>query len=604
MNSDTETDSGYDIGVEESASESQTPQDEAALSRITLPGFHLPYDYNSGKGSTLFPSGLRLGITAGVLESKPVMTLRELAMLELMNQWTDDPDWHKGLSDQATLNVWHGKATTEGIQGIKFSEQMFEYCTNELRRKAQTYRQFPVVQVFDADVVKSDAIVPPDLKNTLKDGSKTLEDDYDTAHPSDNKGTRETVDPWLYPLVYGRSRILPNYLTSLDNCIDCWINDAVTLDRITDFKVPRSQMQFYPFSDKFQWLPCKVDILRSAKITSYINNLHPKKYKQLYRDIERVIECALPLWSSALNPLKNPSRPPNRVIYTKVQYHRPEGGPKPKRELNENFYVFQERMDKWIERRKQLRRLVQPEPEPYIPSSSTLYVEQETLAARAFRWSSDSLLFFSPPSSPNTLKVFGDSKDGWHVPYFRNEHICAIAIYCFDTVNITPCRISFRHQVDPHNIDGIEHAESDTTWLEQVFGCERGQPAVQCFGSIEMKEGRLLAYPNTIQTKREHFRLVDPTKSGHLKILTLCLVDPNVRIISTANIPCQRWDWWCEAARAREPQLSFEERYALDGGFDYPIPSKEGNETRGEALRKWQTFVRAHTSRHFESLKL
>ena len=40
---------------------------------------------------------------------------------------------------------------------------------------------------------------------------------------------------------------------------------------------------------------------------------------------------------------------------------------------------------------------------------------------------------------------------------------------------------------------------------------------------------------------------MDPTKPGHRKILALFLVDPNIRVISTAHVPCQRKDWWIEA---------------------------------------------------------
>ena len=37
---------------------------------------------------------------------------------------------------------------------------------------------------------------------------------------------------------------------------------------------------------------------------SYINNLHPLKYKGLYRLIERVIDAAIPLWNLTLGPLE------------------------------------------------------------------------------------------------------------------------------------------------------------------------------------------------------------------------------------------------------------------------------------------------------------
>ena len=37
------------------------------------------------------------------------------------------------------------------------------------------------------------------------------------------------------------------------------------------------------------------------RITSYINNLHPQKYQNLYSLIERVIDAAIPLWNLSLS---------------------------------------------------------------------------------------------------------------------------------------------------------------------------------------------------------------------------------------------------------------------------------------------------------------
>jgi hypothetical protein len=45
-------------------------------------------------------------------------------------------------------------------------------------------------------------------------------------------------------------------------------------------------------------------ILTSNSITSYINNLHPHRYRDLYRVIEDVISKAIPLWNMTLTPLK------------------------------------------------------------------------------------------------------------------------------------------------------------------------------------------------------------------------------------------------------------------------------------------------------------
>ena len=53
------------------------------------------------------------------------------------------------------------------------------------------------------------------------------------------------------------------------------------------------------------------------RITSYINNLHPLKYKGLYRLIERVIDAVIPLWNLTLGPLESC----DWSSYLRVHYH-------------------------------------------------------------------------------------------------------------------------------------------------------------------------------------------------------------------------------------------------------------------------------------------
>jgi hypothetical protein len=50
------------------------------------------------------------------------------------------------------------------------------------------------------------------------------------------------------------------------------------------------------------------------------------------------------------------------------------------------------------------------------------------------------------------------------------------------------------------------------------------------------------------------FKLIDPTKPGHRRFIALWLVDPNKRIISTANVPPQQQDWWVDAIFGDIPQ--------------------------------------------------
>lgn len=83
-------------------------------------------------------------------------------------------------------------------------------------------------------------------------------------------------------------------------------------------------------------------------------------------------------------------------------------------------------------------------------------------------------------------------------------------------------------------------------WLTEIYGCEQNGPTVQEVGSIWCKEDRLVTFPNILQHQVQPFKLIDVAKPGHRKILALFLVDPGIRIISTANVPPQQRDWWSE----------------------------------------------------------
>lgn len=81
-------------------------------------------------------------------------------------------------------------------------------------------------------------------------------------------------------------------------------------------------------------------------------------------------------------------------------------------------------------------------------------------------------------------------------------------------------------------------------WLEPIFGACLGSPSAQAIASLEIPEGRLITFPNLLLHEYDLFRVADRTKPGHCKVLTFLLVDPNIRVISSAIVPGQRFDWW------------------------------------------------------------
>jgi hypothetical protein len=155
---------------------------------------------------------------------------------------------------------------------------------------------------------------------------------------------------------------------------------------------------------------------------------------------------------------------------------------------------------------------------------------------------------------------------GWHVEGQMNESICATALYYLDSENITDNSLSFRMQTSAYMNDdkGYDVGQDAYHWMESVYGTSLGcgnSPCLQNYGSVQTRQGRLLAFPNVFQHRVSPFELIDPTKPGHRRFIALWLVDPTKRIISTANIPPQQLTWYVDAllgstGAARQEALS------------------------------------------------
>jgi hypothetical protein len=92
---------------------------------------------------------------------------------------------------------------------------------------------------------------------------------------------------------------------------------------------------------------------------------------------------------------------------------------------------------------------------------------------------------------------------GWHIEGQMNEHICATALYYLDSENITDNSLSFRMQTSAYMNDeerGYEVGQDCYYWLEQVYGTSLGgnSPCLQNYGSVQTRQGRLLAFPNVL----------------------------------------------------------------------------------------------------------
>lgn len=215
-------------------------------------------------------------------------------------------------------------------------------------------------------MVKSDSIIATELKEELRKAVAPLEDVPASAqdwHPGSNEQVLDLVHPSLFPLIYGRSRILPTGQITLEDCIqnsgkgeivpvpsddDCrlgskphWLSQNGTGD--TNY-----------WSNRFQWLPSNIAFTEGegVKIESYINNLHPVHHKSIYPVIEKFIAKSIPAWDLVLSSyVTHGSVERLRVPMTGTEYEFPLGEEAPEdigKELGEDDDEYYEVREQWV----------------------------------------------------------------------------------------------------------------------------------------------------------------------------------------------------------------------------------------------------------------
>lgn len=154
---------------------------------------------------------------------------------------------------------------------------MADWCIDEVKHKARIYEESGgLVSVYRGDVVKSDLAVPVGVKEALKTSVRPLEDvpaNQKDWHPDSDDKVLDLVHPSLFPLVYGRTKILSSGRLTLENFLDHYPESEVVPIPPEDEAKLRSTLSSdqpgsKPYSRNFQWLPCEVDI--SGKAPKYI----------------------------------------------------------------------------------------------------------------------------------------------------------------------------------------------------------------------------------------------------------------------------------------------------------------------------------------------
>ncbi|KAM7194458.1 Protein of unknown function (DUF4246) domain containing protein [Naviculisporaceae sp. PSN 640] len=542
-----------------------------------------------------------------------LLQVREVAMMVLMDRLTDKPDWTEKVKDDQIVAKWRKEAmavefeqmlpvTNPAERTRLISEKAFDYCIAELRCKAEFFKESGLIYTLDSgdhthNIIKSDVLVKPDLHVQLKTAmDKLLADQASNPdwHPRTDDMVWDVVHPSMYPFVYNRTRFIHDEVVGIEDAIDKWSGKGIVPTQNKTSSPKQGSVPDDRWSETYQWLPSNLAIQDdgTVKFTSYINNLHPTKYRGIYTVIEKLIDTAMPAWDHALHgqvfykTTESKSEQKRGIRFdlppeyyegtetaawqeynaqTVADYEAAKGklefSEDDVQDAIENIHWREdieeqdpETIAKWKEEAlrhlkwKEIRDPFLPEPLDFAP------VTYKNLHGDSIRdrFKNNGLqVYVKMASIELTPEKPSFPAGGWHIEGQLNEQIVATALYYVDSDNVTPSSLSFRKQCDEEQEALQERVgQSMFDYYERLY-CKRlgynEDEAVQYFGDVVTQQGRLLAFPNVYQHRVSGFELKDKTKPGHRRFIALWLVNPTVRVISTANVPPQQFDWWYEA---------------------------------------------------------
>lgn len=133
----------------------------------------------------------------------------------------------------------------------------------------------------------------------------------------------------------------------------------------------------------------------------------------------------------------------------------------------------------------------------------------------------------------------------WHIEGTPSEKIIASGLHYLKVENITPSFLEFRKPVII-NDEEVEYPQCDPKYTTHHYGITPGDhydgTMNRYLGLIKCSEGATVVFPNTLQHHVKEFKLEEGSEKGERIILAFFLIDPDCRIVSTADVlPQQEW---------------------------------------------------------------
>ncbi|KAJ3193786.1 hypothetical protein HK101_004097 [Irineochytrium annulatum] len=456
----------------------------------------------------------------------------EKAYIAVLGEILGKVGWQEKMRDEEIWGRWMKESELAPAAAVHLRKELEHLAANRIVRVDRPAGA--LISPFSAHgAYLSDTVIDAELARVLR---KRLQPAEDLAlleerwHPGSKRQVLDVVHPTPYCLVYGRT------LTS----------GTPTAIVGTNATVP-PQAKDNDVSEKFQWLPCEVDVDDDGRVTlrSPIHNLRPtRENAPLYRSIAAALSRMMPMFERSVGSLE--MTPANRIPVTDWGLTETSQG----EYVNDKLEAFREseqpgddfdedRMrevleGEWIEMVK-----VPEVPEEFDPERGLAKEKVVSLRGKRIQVIVKVSSVHLTPEKPS----YGGT--GWHFEGMKNEAIIATGIYYETVDNITESRLSFR---EPFIDESFDYEQNEHAHLEKAFDFKNWvSPAVQKVGSLVCLEGRCVTFANQIQHCIEGFSLADPTKPGLRRTLCFFLVSPSARIVSTRDVPGgQRADWAAE----------------------------------------------------------
>ncbi|KAJ4470813.1 hypothetical protein J3R30DRAFT_3530719, partial [Lentinula aciculospora] len=481
-------------------------------------------------------------------------------------QFCQNPSVRQSWAEDAIDRDWK-VATPSAIATVRLSERQIYYVLDELQGYVYLRDEAHHCQVSCFERVwESDCVLSPSFMSALNHAFGVLRTDEKL---SGDAPTVSIIDPSRHPLVYHRTLVSSPSLRT-------W--------------PPPQPNDIYTLSQKYALLPSDVFVSSSgeAKFISYINDINPQLYESTYQLLQDTLTRFIPLFEHTLTDLNRnnpfPQRIPGSCQYTVWE----EPDPPEHSDDEEGWVSYEREMRQWS--------LNRPINLPDVPLTG--YPGGLERRRHLVSLNSRKLQFVVNVSEYRTIsRVTEFTGTPWHVEGMKNERIVACGFLFTAVENIESCDLQFRMAVSyPRGF----HA-GDTGATLRTWGLRDGDSCHQYIGSIPIREGLAVVFPNIYQHKFTPITLCDISKPGKFTVLSFLLVDPDILpVISTANVAPQQKAWvWKALDDCLDVKLPIEIVEKIVDMVEGLMDEQESRDHSKKLMNERATFWKLNDNYHF-----